>query len=640
MNKTRPNPERPRNATNFPLKSPRQNGFGAARRALIALFACVAILASASAQTFKCGTIVGETWTKAGSPYIATCDILVAGLTIEPGVQVLMDGNFVFEVGGILTALGTEAEPITFTRTNGGWQGIFFNFSPAGSELRHCAVSNAVNSGVRIVNSAPPVFRHCLFANNTAPGTGGGINATLPSGDLLLEHCTFSNNASASHGGGIAAVMSSGTLRMHSCQIIGNRANPSIINGNYVGGGVYMTGNFELLNSLVRSNTSFSRCSSSFDCTVLGRGGGIYIASGTAVVQNCFIRENNIRADNAGNCNFGGSSQSLGSGIFLNAGNLTVRNSIFTQNSLTSASCGLLERGSCVYVAGGTCALVNVTCAYNNDGEAIYRAGGTLGVTNSIVYFNSGGQIGGSVAVEHSNVQVGGATPFPGTGNIAVNPLFQSTSNLIIVSLSPCVDAGSPDPIYNDVCFPPSFGTTRNDMGAHGGLGACCWDAPCEGPFLAPLAGQSSCLGQSAAFCVRATGAQPLSYQWRFHGTNAANPAVDIAGQTNSCLSLTNLTGGDAGFYSVRVSNAFGNTDSSPASLVLSDGCIDIRMYAGLTISGMAGGTYLLRYTTSLNDPITWTPLATNTLGSSNWFYLDLESPFSPHRFYRVDLVP
>ena len=47
---------------------------------------------------------------------------------------------------------------------------------------------------------------------------------------------------------------------------------------------------------------------------------------------------------------------------------------------------------------------------------------------------------------------------------------------------SPCIDAGNPDPQHNDVCLPPSLGTVRNDMGAHGGPSACEWTY-CDGDF-------------------------------------------------------------------------------------------------------------------------------------------------------------
>jgi hypothetical protein len=40
---------------------------------------------------------------------------------------------------------------------------------------------------------------------------------------------------------------------------------------------------------------------------------------------------------------------------------------------------------------------------------------------------------------------------------------------------SPCTDRGHPAPEYEDACSPPSLGTARNDVGAHGGPGACSW---------------------------------------------------------------------------------------------------------------------------------------------------------------------
>ena len=78
-------------------------------------------------STFVSGTIVNATWDPTGSPYCVVGDILVAGLTIEPGVEVLFLGNYVLEVGGVLTAIGTEQDSIIFTKvdTVDGWQGVF-----------------------------------------------------------------------------------------------------------------------------------------------------------------------------------------------------------------------------------------------------------------------------------------------------------------------------------------------------------------------------------------------------------------------------------------------------------------------------------------------------------------------------------
>jgi hypothetical protein len=98
--------------------------------------------------------------------------------------------------------------------------------------------------------------------------------------------------------------------------------------------------------------------------------------------------------------------------------------------------------------------------------------------------------------------------------------------------------------------------------------------------------------------------------------------------------------GSQAGAYSVIVSNQFSTVTSAPAQLVINDACVDIRLYAGLNMSGQPGANYLLSYTTNLNAPINWLPLATNTMPVSGWLYIDTKTPFSPQRFYRAQLSP
>ena len=60
-------------------------------------------------------------------------------------------------------------------------------------------------------------------------------------------------------------------------------------------------------------------------------------------------------------------------------------------------------------------------------------------------------------------------------GNITDDPQFVGSADLHLTAGSPCVDAGRSEPSDNDECFPPSLGSDRNDMGAYGGSGACCW---------------------------------------------------------------------------------------------------------------------------------------------------------------------
>jgi hypothetical protein len=216
--------------------------------------------------------------------------------------------------------------------------------------------------------------------------------------------------------------------------------------------------------------------------------------------------------------------------------------------------------------------------------------------------------------------------------NIASNPLYAETINYTLSAASACIDAGNPASGYNDVCFPP--GTAVNDIGPNGGSNPCACGSSAPAITRQPQS-KASCLGGSATFSVEASGRAPLVFQWFFQ-------REPLEGQTNSQLALSNLEATNAGVYFAVVANSFGSATSAPVQLMVNDACVDIHMYAGLNITGQAGQTLVLKYTTDLNNTnfATWTPLATNNMGSSNWFYLDMESPFSPRRFYGVKRAP
>ena len=68
--------------------------------------------------------------------------------------------------------------------------------------------------------------------------------------------------------------------------------------------------------------------------------------------------------------------------------------------------------------------------------------------------------------------------------------------------------------------------------------------------------------GVTATFVAEATGALPLSLQWRKDG-------APLNGQTNLLLRLTNVTPSQTGSYTLSVTNAFGSTNSDPAVLTV-----------------------------------------------------------------------
>jgi hypothetical protein len=84
--------------------------------------------------------------------------------------------------------------------------------------------------------------------------------------------------------------------------------------------------------------------------------------------------------------------------------------------------------------------------------------------------------------------------------------------------------------------------------------------SPVEPLITLQPAGQTKTVSDTVTFSVAATGAAPLSYQWRFN----EDP---ILGETNSTLLLVNVQLEQAGDYSVVVANAFGTSTSSNAVL-------------------------------------------------------------------------
>lgn len=439
----------------------------------------------ASAQdcttTIPGGLIVAETWNLDGSPYCIAGDIRVSLLTIEPGVEVLIDGAFEIKVLSTISAIGTAEQPILFSAKDPAtpWKGLVFQDTPPGSNFTHAIIEDSNNSGVTLNNAVAPIFNNCVIRDNSKTGLGGGINATGISGDLELVKCTFTGNTSTSHGGALQINMVAGfTLSIIDSTFQNNTANPSTSGGNIVGGALYLpsASNVEISNSRFIGNRSNSRCASTFDCNVTARGGALYLASGaTVTIENSEFRANRTNASNGGNCFFGGSTLSHGAGIYVTSGQVSLANNIYSCNSTTGTNCGYADGGGGVFVNGGTATVVNDTFARNSNATGVHLAGGTLDIVNSIIFNNNsnGVQVGGAPVITYSDIQ----GSYSGEGNISFDPVFSgdgcSAGNYSIVFGSPAIDTGNPESGFDDVCFPPSLGTMANDMGAYGGPKAC-----------------------------------------------------------------------------------------------------------------------------------------------------------------------
>lgn len=74
--------------------------------------------------------------------------------------------------------------------------------------------------------------------------------------------------------------------------------------------------------------------------------------------------------------------------------------------------------------------------------------------------------------------------------------------------------------------------------------------------------------GESAVFTVSASGIPAPSYQWRKDGVDLAD-GPGVSGSTTATLTLANLVLGDAGDYTVVVTNAVTSVESAPATLTV-----------------------------------------------------------------------
>ena len=157
--------------------------------------------------------------------------------------------------------------------------------------------------------------------------------------------------------------------------------------------------------------------------------------------------------------------------------------------------------------------------------------------------------------------------------------------------------------------------------------------APYQPPVISPpLSNLVVYTGGNASFSVTPGGSSPFTYQWYFNGTN-------IAGATNSSLSLSNAQSTNAGSYNVVVSNIVGSVVSPGAQLTVIP---PIQFTSAATLSsgafkfsftGTTGIQYVIETSTNL---VTWTVLTNLTDSANPVTFTDSNSTPQTMRFYRV----
>ncbi len=119
-------------------------------------------------------------------------------------------------------------------------------------------------------------------------------------------------------------------------------------------------------------------------------------------------------------------------------------------------------------------------------------------------------------------------------------------------------------------------------------------------------------VGQTATFWIQADGTPPLAYQWRKNGGN-------IAGATNQNYTIYNVQIGDAGIYTLLVTNAFGTAISPDAVLTVVPVPPSILVQPNSQTNG-AGGSVTFTVSVSGSAPFSyqWRKNGTNLTDGGN----------------------
>lgn len=138
--------------------------------------------------------------------------------------------------------------------------------------------------------------------------------------------------------------------------------------------------------------------------------------------------------------------------------------------------------------------------------------------------------------------------------------------------------------------------------------------------------------GETAAFSVTASGSSPLNYQWSLNQTN-------LAGATNSAISIANAQTSNAGSYTVTITNSAGSITSSTALLTLvSAPVIQIVTQSSsalnLSFAAQAGHNYFVEFRDSFSIGGWQTLTNFNALTSTN--AVVSTSISTSERYYRL----
>ena len=376
-----------------------------------------------SPYTILEGNVTGVL-TLENSPYLVTQNVVIPGrdsLTIDPGVELLFqwDNNPDFRhriiVRGKLSAVGTPADTIRFSPEFGdsllnGWRGIWCVGSPFDTSIiEYVKILNG-NYGIASDSQAVVTVSHVKIVD-----TRHGVS--------------IRNHAWAS---------------VDSCQFLVYNPFYNQFVDNYTGTAVVTNSHSEFfVNYQYGMHFEFEDTArgSIHGCTFIGTWGGrAEYGSWLELIGNTMM--NYSSGINYANSASGIVANNIiigGNGLYCTGGDsILFSNNLLYHTDVGFRSTGLPEASS----------IRNNIFLNNHTGVQVLNTPPTqLNLGYNDFYGN-----------DNNLVNCHGDTT-----NIFLDPIVQDTINFRLSAGSPCIDAGDPDPFFNDV------DSTRNDIGCWGG---------------------------------------------------------------------------------------------------------------------------------------------------------------------------
>ncbi|MBE7075354.1 MAG: hypothetical protein E7376_05195, partial [Clostridiales bacterium] len=274
-----------------------------------------------------------------------------------------LDGAAICIRGGTFTADG-----VTFKDNNSQWGAVSFSTALGGTgaygTIKNCNFYNNLTSTMNVNYGENLTIDNCNFENSAK------IEVNSQRGALNITNSVFKNNTDNStdiFGNSNSRIIyfSSGNsaLNLDNCEFLNNNATQcvsvntgaAIINnckflnnsGRVISGGYNAT-------SITITDTEISNNSSVSDT---GAGGALSFSGGTAIIENCTIKNNSTQIDD-GIYVWGVNTK--GGAIYSANTNVTIKNSEISENISD-------ELGDQIYITGGSLTLESTTINGNGD---------------------------------------------------------------------------------------------------------------------------------------------------------------------------------------------------------------------------------------------------------------------------------